>query len=186
MEVPWSGSTFERNIQCQFTLNVFIREWRNCDIWSISFKITTKIYYRKYIRKTSGYFTKLIYSGPPLWSKWLHARLSRSGPGFDPQSGQVSWVRFFRGFSSPVRQLSGNFRPSRSSNIIWPSSSSFHLRFVGMTEGVLGVYYIYVYVYAVVAILWLETTAPIFRRPVSALYGHFQLSATTSFCGTNI
>ena len=23
-------------------------------------------------------------------------------PGFDPPSGQVSWVRFFRGFSSPV------------------------------------------------------------------------------------
>ena len=43
---------------------------------------------------------------PPLWSKWQHARLSRSGPGFDPRSGQVSWVRFFRGFSSPVRQMS--------------------------------------------------------------------------------
>ena len=30
--------------------------------------------------------------------------------GFDPRSGQVSWVRFLRGFSSPVRQMSGNFR----------------------------------------------------------------------------
>ena len=39
------------------------------------------------------------------------ARLSRSGPGFDPRSGQVSWVRFFRGFSSPVRQMSESFRP---------------------------------------------------------------------------
>ena len=37
---------------------------------------------------------------PPLWARWQHARLSRSGPGFDPRSGQVSWVRFFRGFSS--------------------------------------------------------------------------------------
>ena len=42
-----------------------------------------------------------------------------AGPG----SGQVSWVRFFRGFSSPVRQMSGSFRPPRSPNIIWPSLS---------------------------------------------------------------
>ena len=28
------------------------------------------------------------------------------------------------GFSSPVRQMSGSFRPPRSSNIIWPSLSS--------------------------------------------------------------
>ena len=48
--------------------------------------------------------------GPPLWSKWLHACLSRSGHGFDHRSGQVSWVRFFQGFSSPVRQMSGSFR----------------------------------------------------------------------------
>ena len=47
---------------------------------------------------------------------------------------------FFCGFSSPVRQMSGNFRPPRSPNIIWPSSSSFHLRLVGMAECVLGVY----------------------------------------------
>ncbi|PSN49471.1 hypothetical protein C0J52_22880 [Blattella germanica] len=32
--------------------------------------------------------------------------LSRSGPGFDSRSGQVSWVRFFWGFSSPIRQMS--------------------------------------------------------------------------------
>ena len=31
---------------------------------------------------------------------------------------------FFRGFSSPVRQMSGSFRPTRSPNIIWPSLSS--------------------------------------------------------------
>ena len=46
-----------------------------------------------------------------------------SGPGLDPQSGQVSWVRFFWGFSLPVRQMSGSFRPPRSPNIIWPSLS---------------------------------------------------------------
>ena len=28
---------------------------------------------------------------------------------------------FFQGFSSPVRQMSGSFRPPRSPNIIWPS-----------------------------------------------------------------
>ena len=47
---------------------------------------------------------------------------------------------FFQGFSSPVRQMSGNFRPPRSLNIIWPSESSFHIRLLGMTERVLGVY----------------------------------------------
>ena len=47
---------------------------------------------------------------------------------------------FFRGFSSPVRQISGNFRPPRSPNIIWPSYSSFHIRLDGMTGCVLGVY----------------------------------------------
>ena len=34
-------------------------------------------------------------------------------PGSDPQSGQVFWVSFLRGFSSPVRQVSGNFRPTK-------------------------------------------------------------------------
>ena len=28
-------------------------------------------------------------------SRRWYARLSRSGPGFDPRSGQVSWVWFF-------------------------------------------------------------------------------------------
>ena len=32
------------------------------------------------------------------------------GPGFDPRSGHVSLV-VFSGFSSPVRQMSGSFRP---------------------------------------------------------------------------
>ena len=36
------------------------------------------------------------------------------------RSGQVSWVRFFRGFSSLVKQMSGSFRPPKSPNIIWP------------------------------------------------------------------
>ena len=69
-------------------------------------------------------FIHCFFESPPLWARRQHARLSRSGPGFDPRSGQVSWVRFFRGFSSPVRQMSGSFRPPRSPNIIWPSLSS--------------------------------------------------------------
>ena len=78
-------------------------------------------------------FKKLVvYSrfDPPLWSKWQHVRLSRSGPGFDPRSGQVSWVRFFLGFSSPVRQISGNFRPPRSPNIISFGRRHHHSIFV--------------------------------------------------------
>ena len=35
---------------------------------------------------------------PPLWDRRLHACLSCSRPGFDPRSGQVSWVRRFSGF----------------------------------------------------------------------------------------
>ena len=66
---------------------------------------------------------------PPLWSKWQYACLSCSAPGFDPRSGQVSWVRFFRGFSSPVRQMSGSFRPTRSPYIIWPSLSSILIHY---------------------------------------------------------
>ena len=46
----------------------------------------------------------------------------------------------FSGVFSPVRQMSGNFRPPRSPNIIWPSSSSFHIRLVGINGRVLGVY----------------------------------------------
>ena len=38
------------------------------------------------------------------------------GHGFDHRLGLVSW-----GFSSPLRQISGSFRPSGSPNIIWPS-----------------------------------------------------------------
>ena len=34
-----------------------------------------------------------------------------------------------RGFSSPVRQMSGSFRPPRSPNIIWPSLSSIIIHY---------------------------------------------------------
>ena len=49
----------------------------------------------------------------------FHLRHLASRPWFDPRSGQVSWVKFFRGFSSPVKQMSGSFRPRSSPNIIW-------------------------------------------------------------------
>ena len=48
---------------------------------------------------------KKIHKKSIIQMNCTHARLSRSGSGFDPWSGQVSWVRFFRGFSSPVRQI---------------------------------------------------------------------------------
>ena len=56
-----------------------------------------------------------------------------AGPGSFPDRDRFPGKGFFRCFSSPVRQMSGNFRPPRSPNIIWPSSS-FHIRLVGMTE----------------------------------------------------
>ena len=42
---------------------------------------------------------------------------------FDPCSGQVSWLRFFRGSSLPVTQMLGSVRPPRSPYIFWQSSS---------------------------------------------------------------
>ena len=42
---------------------------------------------------------------------------SRSGPGSIPGRDKFPGCFFFRGFSSPVRQMSGNFRPPRSPNI---------------------------------------------------------------------
>ena len=44
-------------------------------------------------------------------------------PGLDHRSGQVSWVRFFRGFGSPVRQMSGKLRPQLSPDYNWPISA---------------------------------------------------------------
>ena len=66
---------------------------------------------------------------PPLCVRRQRARLSCRGPRFDPWSGQVSCVLFFRGFSSSVRQMSGSFRPPRSPNIIWPSLSSIFIHY---------------------------------------------------------
>ena len=47
---------------------------------------------------------------------------------------------FSFGFSSPVRQMSGSFRPITSLNIIWPSKSSFHIRLVRINGYMDGVY----------------------------------------------
>ena len=54
----------------------------------------------------------IIYSMSPLLSRRYHERLTGSRPGFDPRSGQVSWMRVLRGFSSSVRQMSGIFTPT--------------------------------------------------------------------------
>ena len=58
------------------------------------------------------------------------------------QVGTGFLVEVFSGFFLTCKQMSGNFRPPRSPNIIWPSSSSFHIRLVEMTECVLGVYFL--------------------------------------------
>ena len=62
-----------------------------------------------------------------------------AGPGSIP-GHQVYWMRFFRSLSSPVRQMSGSFRPTSFPNIIWPSWSSFQYlpcyRMYGFVNGV--------------------------------------------------
>ena len=57
-----------------------------------------KNHQKHFLNLLSAFITENMKYRPLLWSKWQHARLSRSGPGFDPRSGQVSWVRFFSGF----------------------------------------------------------------------------------------
>ena len=47
-----------------------------------------------------------------------------AGLGSIPGRDKFPGYGFFRVFSSPVRQMSGSFRPPRSPNIIWPSLSS--------------------------------------------------------------
>ena len=51
------------------------------------------------VDKATSYYDYIIkkaihikINSPPLWDR------TDCGPGFDPQSGQVFWVRFFRGF----------------------------------------------------------------------------------------
>ena len=51
-----------------------------------------------------------------------------AGPGSIPGRDKFR-VRFFRGFSSPVRQMSGSFRPPRSPNVIWSSLSSILIHY---------------------------------------------------------
>ena len=63
-------------------------------------------------------------------------------PGSIPRMGQVSWVRFFLGFPSPVRQMSRSFSPSKSPNIILPPKSSFHIHLVRMNGCVNDVYHL--------------------------------------------
>ena len=82
--------------------------------WITSFKKS------KYVRlpRFSEYF-KVHRCGPGGSMRACHAVGPGSIPGRDRFPG---WG--FRDFSSPVRQMSGSFRPRRSPNIIWPSLSS--------------------------------------------------------------
>ena len=52
-----------------------------------------------------------------------------AGPGSIPGRDKFPGWGFSRGFSSPVRQTSGSFRPPRSPNIIWPSLSSIIIHY---------------------------------------------------------
>ena len=47
-----------------------------------------------------------------------------AGLGSIPSRDKFPGWHFFRGSSTPVRQMSGSFRPPRSPNMIWPSLSS--------------------------------------------------------------
>ena len=90
------------------------------------------LHYQLYLeRDTTAYFVCGCAIELPTWNFKLYQhiiyrrKVHSCGPGgsmrayhtagsrFDPRSGQVSWVRFFRGFSSPIRQMSGSFRPQR-------------------------------------------------------------------------
>ena len=55
--------------------------------------------------------------------------LSRSGPGFDPRSGQVSWVRFFSGLFLTCKTNFRKLQAPRFPNIIWPSLSSLMIHY---------------------------------------------------------
>ena len=80
----------------------------------------------KWLQFRAGYFEILIHRcGTGSSMRACHT----VGPVIDPRLGQVSWVRFFVDFSSPVRQISGSFRPPRSPNIIWPSLSSLIIHY---------------------------------------------------------
>ena len=72
-------------------------------------RFTTGLYYSK--QNIINQFTTAIVEG------W-HRCLSPNWPGFDPRSGQFSWLRFFQGFFSTVRQMLGKLRPHTSPNRI--------------------------------------------------------------------
>ena len=55
---------------------------------------------------------------PPQWRSRWHARLSRSGPGFDPRDKFLGWGFF--GVFLTCKTMPGSFRTTSSSNIIWP------------------------------------------------------------------
>ena len=64
--------------------------------------------------------------GPGGSMRACHAAGPGSILGRDKFSGWGFW-----GFSSPVRQMSGSFRPPRSPNNIWPSLSSILIHYGG-------------------------------------------------------
>ena len=104
----WRSSTFfGRRFVSKYTTYVFSKYLKNTEqtgcflLKKFQCKLETSFNPRRkqpichHIYPSDLLFILKYTINPPLWSKWYHARLSCSGPGFDPRSGQVSWVKFF-------------------------------------------------------------------------------------------
>ena len=89
---------------------------------------TRKILIFYFLKNDSNDFDQILWVYSTFETQ-QYDTIARSGPGFDPRSGQVSWVRFFRGFSSPVRQMSGSFRPPRSPPMTWDVDAPYNLKY---------------------------------------------------------
>ena len=134
----------------------------NCDVG----KATERLTFRHFTYVTANspslpslYLRHSSFSNPCVASPTVH-RCGQGGsmrachaadPGSIPGRVKFPGWGFFGGFSSPVRQMSGSFRPPRSPNIIWPSLSSSLIIHYGrqwpemMTRP--KTIYIYIYIY---------------------------------------
>ena len=91
----------------------------------------TKMCHIIYLSIISDLCNLIIITCPPLWLMGCVQSSHAAGPGSIPGRDKLPRWGFFWGFSSPLRQMSGNFRPLWSPDIIWPSlSSSSHPRLV--------------------------------------------------------
>ena len=116
--------------ESQTTLAVEVYSVIVCNgIWIQGLKVDLS--WQNILRSTTGRVI-VIYHNPKKKNRQNVQRCGASGsmrachaagPGSIP--GRRSFLgEVFSGFSSPVRQMSGSFRPPKSPNIIWPSLSS--------------------------------------------------------------